>query len=1402
MKFYSVTRKIFGLVVTLFNIASLFAASLKVVSTAPLNGANNAAVDVFPVITFDQPVDSKSLNGSVNGVSFTPFQLVFNPEQTVLKIDLGQLSYGQLVEIRVDGTLKNHQGELMQDDFLFHFHCEKNVFSKRPSTTLILPSQPIVTGKTVNVSGQAQGYVWKREENNPLQLIHWKHDGTIADNSDVLHPSALYFPEPKDGYHFWLYYTPYPPGKDENPVLMRSNDGINFDYEGVQNPLFVFNTQPSFDIQNLADPEVYLVGETWMMFYEMETPKQEATNIGAWMKGGGYIGLAFSNDGKNWMPYGGPYDSPLTTFPPNGNPIIWPDNTKQYETALDAKTGEPAVIFKDGIFHMWRTVFSSSEYQWHVVYSTAYDPQGEWTKHDWLLRWKSGDLGPHSDVVYDAKRDIYLLVVVKPEGQDKGQLYFYYSGHPEGPWKPHPANPVFCTLPSNSWEDNYLYRSSLVDVNDQWYLYYTGDVLKGSNGENTPQIGLAYEVQGIRRIEISFDKGQNWHTVSANSDRSWQYEWTPQQGGWHTVYVRVIDDFMESDPIMKNVYVCNLVNNWTQTPASGFQDSAVTPSGTIWACGNDGTIWYSLNKGKSWVQTSASGFKRITANDDYVVACGFDGTIWWSTDLGKSWVKTNASGFGDVAISHGDSPYLFASGNEDTPGSIWQSSVQGGFSKWLNLNVPGYQSVACNNQYVVGVKRSGTIFYKEITGSDWNVTSASGMGRASINSDHIIFGTGQVDGSSWFVPLSNSNGGWTQDDAKPTVGFVSCDANSDLKVAVDKNGNIWTKISYSQASYSNSNVGFVLDECLRMQLNSQSINYWDAYIEQMLNLLGLKGKSLPLSDMEDSHSMANLDILIIGDQSGSFLSEKARSTVRQWVSDGGILIGFALQDFDDIFGIKTLARQKEADIYSVSGYFDLLPNQITTDIHPQEFANQKLLIFSDISLVDAQEGSEELARLFDSSQNTLGHPAITWASYGNGYGGYFAFDVAKTIWILNMGKPANDPLASILTADMQVQDTNSRRVPYADEIVFLLQNMIAERHIPFIYQIPPNNGDVPDALFYFGGDEYKASDNRSKEASDWMKGKGLGYHINIQHNHPGTKAYFYSIRDNGHEIGLYFNNESSSKNEDYQFEYSIYKDFARKFKEKMGYVPTTTVNFRLHWKGSWGETACWMSQIGCKSDNSFHCNHASGVNDPYFGFGFGTSYPYYFYFDYSGNNRRIDYLEQPIICYEVGHYSSIEDTIVDADGLASTSHEEEIHLPIRMAVKYHMVMNMFYHPVYISNVGGKYPGCQKALEELLKYIQQIGANVLYFGNDAVWKWWNDRRNSYIKNVSISTDALSFDAVCKYKDGMIAKIPIWADHDIKAEVNGKLETHIFKHEFGRRWAFISLPYGDSHIAISQ
>lgn len=85
----------------------------------------------------------------------------------------------------------------------------------------------------------------------------------------VIHPDMVYFPEGKFGYKYWLFYTTNMPEVRESPCLVRSNDGINFTSEGINNPLSTTRDidTPLWAASHIADPDVIYDNDMFYLFY-------------------------------------------------------------------------------------------------------------------------------------------------------------------------------------------------------------------------------------------------------------------------------------------------------------------------------------------------------------------------------------------------------------------------------------------------------------------------------------------------------------------------------------------------------------------------------------------------------------------------------------------------------------------------------------------------------------------------------------------------------------------------------------------------------------------------------------------------------------------------------------------------------------------------------------------------------------------------------------------------------------------------------------------------------------------------------------------------------------------------------------------------------------------------------
>lgn len=590
-------------------------------------------------------------------------------------------------------------------------------------------------------------------------------------------------------------------------------------------------------------------------------------------------------------------------------------------------------------------------------------------------------------------------------------------------------------------------------------------------------------------------------------------------------------------------------------------------------------------------------------------------------------------------------------------------------------------------------------------------------------------------------------------------------------------------------------LAYCYDESLHKTINQQGQNYWDAYLEAIIGQLGITAETRSLADLEDGRRLKDLRVLIIGAMTGRKFSDRAKANLGDWVNAGGLLIGFMSVGLDTIFGHTLISRVNQyPDDYAQAGYLNLRNHVVTHEVHPLIFTDQKLPIISDLFLVKP-DTAETLANLFARDHTAFGTPAITANALGRGRTVYFAFDLAKTIWLLHQGRPL-PPGRVWNTLAMSLIGYNSRKVPYADELVVVLQNLIAQAYPqPMIHALPPQGQAIPDALLYWGGDCCAGDSALFVKVSDWMKKQGLPYHINVYYTldkqlnlDPADAAH---IRQNGHEISLHYRFDGAAS----PMTENNVKVQTEMFTACYGFKPSCTVVHGMTWKG-WTEPVEWMAAAGVVADNSFGNlgsppQHVFDQNGPGFGFGCGTAYPFFFYTDHRQGNRRLDFLEEPIVCYEIGHRGSLP-PYTDK----TTAAPDEARMPMDLAVKYHWLMNMFYHPFYI----GDFPTCRQAITALLAYIKERGYAVAHMAPNQVAEWWRARSRSRIDALQIQPAAIQFECHNDYPDGVIVKVPTQGRAVKSVMVNGACAVSAVKNEFGQTWLLVIVPAGDATVCV--
>jgi hypothetical protein len=590
-------------------------------------------------------------------------------------------------------------------------------------------------------------------------------------------------------------------------------------------------------------------------------------------------------------------------------------------------------------------------------------------------------------------------------------------------------------------------------------------------------------------------------------------------------------------------------------------------------------------------------------------------------------------------------------------------------------------------------------------------------------------------------------------------------------------------------------VAVVWDDERRKAANRQRRNYWYSYIWDVLERLGVTASPISPSQLARPHRLKRFAAVIAGDLPAQS-ARAAAGALTDWVRRGGMLIGFAAEGLDDLFGIRP-ARPitQPKDDFAITGYIEFVRSTLTEGIHSPLQPGQRLIIISPVRPV-RPEKCAEIARFFrphpsarddGSRARDTGLAVAAARRLGRGWAFYIGFDLPRTIWAIQQGRPIDadhDGDGYLRFGDAMVIGNNSPQVAYSEEIVLLLQTMLARRPLPMLHQLPARQASVPDALFYFGGDD-ECQRGVQLSASNFMKSRRLPYHINLmplRGRFAITRKEYNQIRANGHELSLHYNFMDGFKHPGPFAQRDVAKQAAL-FRKTFGRNPICTVNHWCRWTG-WAEPAKWMLAAGGKADNS-------RINVPLFrlnpvntlGFAFGTPFPFFFRDDWRGQNARIPFLQEPIIAYEIGYTNTGPDFPM-------------LNRAVDMAARCNMTMNMFYHPVYIHT----YPQCRRAIDELLRYLRARRIKALFMGNDELWRWWWQRSRARIRAAHLQDGTVSFKVRCEYKSGFVVKVPVGAHRPRRCLVDGRPSRCHVQRRFGQNWALLPLRGGEQKVEL--
>jgi len=588
--------------------------------------------------------------------------------------------------------------------------------------------------------------------------------------------------------------------------------------------------------------------------------------------------------------------------------------------------------------------------------------------------------------------------------------------------------------------------------------------------------------------------------------------------------------------------------------------------------------------------------------------------------------------------------------------------------------------------------------------------------------------------------------------------------------------------------HSTPRTAYLYDQSLHDEANAAGRNYWYAYVREILDRVGVAADEVPPASLADADALARYSTLILPDLEGGTLSAPAVEALGAWVERGGQLLSFGSHGPDALFGLVWDGRfEQSGDEFAVSAAMRWQQHPLTAGVlWPLHSDAPAPIISRRVRLMRPVE-AEVLAELCRPDGTPLDCAAVSVREVGEGRAVYFAFNVAQTMWVLQQGRPVDadyDGDGYFRLSDARAAPDFEPEVPFADQLLFLLRDLLAGSGEVLVHPLPPQpeTHEVPDALFFWGGDD-EAAGGTQLWASNWVREQGLPYHINIMPLKDGTftvtREEYEAIKANGHEPSLHLDFQSGFAHP-YAYSEAEVRQQVEWYVQAYGELPVCSVFHWTHWTG-WHEPAEWLLRAGAKADNSRIHRGSPPLNPAnMLGYSFGTSFPYRFYTDHRSGNRPLEFLSEPITAYECG-YNAGQGTEFSA-----------LHRAINLAAQFHLTTDLFFHPINVYN----HPECREAIQEVLRYTGEQGISALHMGNDELALWWFARSASRVRDVRRADDGLSFAVDTPWEHGCV----------VVADVPGEVEevqgaaSRLVREEFGRRRLYVACPTGRTGVEV--
>lgn len=373
----------------------------------------------------------------------SPQELKFSAETIYMDIDT-YLNLSHNIICTADDNIKN------KINISFSVDDENILKLHRDKITAINEGETVLTASSGTMTAQCRIVVRNISGNAKSELTMPNAYGNQID----YHPSVQYFENKWNGYAYWCAFTPYEKCNDfwENPHIMASNDLVHWETPpGFSNPLEPVPSDYEYGVSYNSDTELVYNSdknqlECWWRYYDYRNMKVK-------------LYRKITTDGVHWS------DKEITmTGVLNEHDFL-----------------SPALVYENGTYKMWAIDLR----QGYVIHYYESTDGLKWTDPKVInVDYENPNIRHwHLDVIHSPKGYEMLLSASPKTNDDHGHMSLYYAFSNDNENYSKARLILRPRTGTNTWDNQGLYRSSLLYANSKYYCFYSGiNTIKGPVG--------------------------------------------------------------------------------------------------------------------------------------------------------------------------------------------------------------------------------------------------------------------------------------------------------------------------------------------------------------------------------------------------------------------------------------------------------------------------------------------------------------------------------------------------------------------------------------------------------------------------------------------------------------------------------------------------------------------------------------------------------------------------------------------------------------------------------------------------------------------------------------------------------------------------------------------------------